>query len=131
MAKKSFGSAMSRGLVLALAVWFSLLGAYAVAADPSFPALTGRVVDEADLLSADEEAALTRELQQLEDKTSDQLVVVTLPSLQGYAIEDFGCRLGRHWGIGTAELNNGALLIVAPKERKVRIEVGYTNHQGF
>ena len=61
----------------------------------------------------------------LEDKSSDQLVVVTLPSLQGYTIEDFGYQLGRHWGIGTAKLDNGVLLIVAPNERKVRIEVGY------
>ncbi len=51
-------------------------------------------------------------------------MVVTLPSLQGYTIEDFGYQLGRHWGIGTAKLDNGVLLIVAPNERKVRIEVG-------
>lgn len=125
MAKKSFGSAPSRGLALVLAVWFILLSTHGAAAEPVFPALTGRVVDGAELLSAGEEAALALELQQLEEATSDQLVVVTLPSLQGYAIEDFGYRLGRHWGIGTAELDNGVLLIVAPKERKVRIEVGY------
>jgi uncharacterized protein len=51
-------------------------------------------------------------------------VVVTLPSLQGYTIEDFGHQLGRHWGIGTEKLDNGVILIVAPNERKVRIEVG-------
>jgi len=95
------------------------------AAAPNFPALTGRVVDDANLLSPEDEAALAAELKALEDKSSDQLVVVTLPSLQGYTIEDFGYRLGRHWGIGTARLNNGVLLIVAPNERKVRIEVGY------
>jgi uncharacterized protein len=50
---------------------------------------------------------------------------VTLPSLQGYTIEDYGYQLSRHWGIGTEKLNNGVLLIVAPSERKVRIEVGY------
>jgi len=96
-----------------------------VAAAPNFPALTGRVVDDANLLSPEDEAALTAELKALEDKSSDQLVVVTLPSLQGYTIEDFGYQLGRHWGIGTAKLNNGVLLIVAPNEHKVRIEVGY------
>jgi len=94
-------------------------------AAPEFPALTGRVVDQADLLSPTDEQELTAKLKALEDESSDQLVVVTLPSLQGYTVEDFGYQLGRHWGIGTGELDNGVLLIVAPNERKVRIEVGY------
>ena len=93
-------------------------------AEPTFPALSGRVVDDANLLSETDKQALTADLKVLEDKSSDQLVVVTLPSLQGYAIEDYGYQLGRHWGIGTKQLNNGVLLIVAPNERKVRIEVG-------
>lgn len=67
---------------------------------------------------------MAADLEALESKTADQLVVVTLPSLQGYEIEEFGYRLGRHWGIGQAGTNNGVLLIVAPNERKVRIEVG-------
>ena len=107
----------------ALAIVLLWLAAVAAAA-PTFPELTGRIVDNSDLLSAAEETALTEELRALEEKSSDQLVVVTLPSLQGYTIEDYGYQLGRHWGIGTAKLDNGALLIVAPKERKVRIEVG-------
>ncbi len=82
------------------------------------------MVDDADLLSYADEVAITADLKALEDKSSDQVVVVTLPSLQGYTIEDFGYQLGRHWGIGTAKLDNGVLLIVAPNERKVRIEVG-------
>jgi uncharacterized protein len=93
-------------------------------AEPTFPELTGRVVDGAQLLGVDDKAQLTADLKALEDKSSDQLVVVTLPSLQGYAIEDYGYQLGRHWGIGTKQLNNGVLLIVAPSEHKVRIEVG-------
>ncbi len=64
-------------------------------------------------------------LERHERKTTNQVVVVTLQSLQGYPIEDFGYRLGRHWGIGQEGKDNGALLIVAPNERKVRIEVGY------
>ncbi|HZJ11220.1 MAG TPA: TPM domain-containing protein, partial [Methyloceanibacter sp.] len=96
-----------------------------VSAAPTFPELTGRVVDGAGLLSPEDAEALIAELKALEDKSSDQLVVVTLPSLQGDTIEDFGYQLGRHWGIGTAKLDNGVLLIVAPNERKVRIEVGY------
>jgi uncharacterized protein len=107
------------GLALAIVLW--LLPA---AAQLVFPQLSGRIVDNAQLLSPDDRAALNAELKALEDKSSDQLVVVTLPSLQGYTIEDYGYQLGRHWGIGTAKLNNGVLLIVAPNERKVRIEVG-------
>lgn len=90
-----------------------------------FPALSGRVVDQAGLLTPEKEAELTTRLEALERDTSDQLVVVTVDSLQGREIEDYGYRLGRAWGIGQADENNGALLIVAPNERKVRIEVGY------
>ncbi|XSG81703.1 MAG: TPM domain-containing protein [Methyloligella sp. ZOD6] len=93
--------------------------------EPDFPALSGRVVDNADLLEPGQETALSAKLKALEEETTDQLVVVTLPSLEGYPIETYGYLLGRHWGIGTAKLDNGVLLIVAPNERKVRIEVGY------
>ena len=96
----------------------------AAAAEPVYPQLSGRIVDDADLLNAADRAELDAELKALEDKSSDQVVVVTLPSLQGFTIEDFGYQLGRHWGIGTKENDNGVLLIVAPNERKVRIEVG-------
>jgi uncharacterized protein len=96
-----------------------------VQAAPKFPALTGRVVDDANILSGQTKADLDRQLAELEAKTSRQLVVVTLPSLQGYEISDYGYQLGRAWGIGQAKLNNGALLIIAPNEHKVRIEVGY------
>jgi uncharacterized protein len=92
---------------------------------PSFPQLTGRVVDDANVLPADVREQLTQKLQALQDKTTTQLVVVTLPSLQGYDIADYGYQLGRAWGIGQKGSDNGALLIVAPTDRKVRIEVGY------
>ncbi|WP_298163411.1 TPM domain-containing protein [Brevundimonas sp.] len=97
----------------------------AFAADPAFPALSGRVVDQAELLTPAVEAAVTAKLAQLETDTGDQFVVVTLDSLQDYEIEDYGNRLGRAWGIGNAENDSGVLLIVAPNERKVRLEVGY------
>jgi uncharacterized protein len=90
-----------------------------------FPALTGRVVDEANIFDPAARAALEQKLADLEAKTSDQVVVVTLKSLQGTSIEDYGYQLGRHWNIGQKGTNNGILLIVAPNERKVRIEVGY------
>jgi uncharacterized protein len=96
-----------------------------LAAGPTFPALTGRVVDDAHILSDATKADLDRKLAALEAKTSRQLVVVTLPSLQGYEISDYGYQLGRAWGIGQKALNNGALFIIAPHEHKVRIEVGY------
>jgi uncharacterized protein len=108
------------GMVLAtLSLWLLPL-----MAAPVFPELTGRVVDDASLLTYPEEVAITADLKALEDKSSDQVVVVTLPSLQGYTIEDFGYQLGRHWGIGTSRFDNGVILLVAPNERKVRIEVG-------
>jgi len=104
--------------------WLALLLPGSAVAEPAIPPLTGRVVDDAQLLGADTEEQLIADLKALEDKSSDQLVVVTLPSLQGYSIEEFGYQLGRHWGIGTKQLNNGVLLIVAPNDHKVRIEVG-------
>jgi uncharacterized protein len=106
-------------VAMTLALWLA-----PAATAPVFPELTGRVVDDANLLTYPEEVAITADLKALEDKSSDQVVVVTLPSLQGYTIEDFGYQLGRHWGIGTERFNNGVILLVAPNERKVRIEVG-------
>lgn len=95
-------------------------------AAPTFPALNGqRVVDDAHVLPAATAADLTTKLADLEAKTGRQLVVVTLPSLQGYDIEDYGYQLGRYWGIGQKGQNNGVLFIVVPSEHKVRIEVGY------
>ena len=93
-------------------------------ADPKFPPLTGRIVDEAALLSGDDKHTLEAELKALEEKSTDQLVVYTTRSLQGYPIEDFGYRLGRAWAIGQKGKNNGVILLVAPNDRKVRIEVG-------
>jgi uncharacterized protein len=108
----------------ALAAVVILLASFAALGAPTFPALTGQIVDNANILSAEDRAAIDAELKALEAKSTDQLVVVTVPSLDGYEIEDYGYQLGRHWGIGQKDKNNGVLLIVAPNERKVRIEVG-------
>ncbi|MFO1015236.1 MAG: TPM domain-containing protein [Caulobacteraceae bacterium] len=97
----------------------------ALAADLDFPRLSGRVVDDAGVLSAQTEADLSRKLEDLENKTHRQLVVVTLRSLQGREIEDYGYQLGREWRIGRAGVNDGALFIIAPNDRQVRVEVGY------
>ncbi len=102
-----------------------ILPSPALASEPKFPPLTGRVVDDAAVLDASTRDELTRMLAEHERATGEQVVVVTLDSLQGYPIEEYGYQLGRHWGIGQKGTNTGALLIVVPKEHKVRIEVGY------
>ena len=112
----------------------SLAAAFLVVANPafaqSFPELTGRVVDQADLLDPAQEADLTAKLAALETQSNRQLVVATVNSLEGYDIADYGYQLGRSWGIGQdgdgeTEKDNGLILLVAPNERKVRVEVGY------
>ena len=95
------------------------------AAEPNFPPLTGRVVDQARVLSGATRAQLTQILEHFERETRRQVVVATVDSLQGFPIEDFGYQLGRHWGIGEKDANTGAILLVVPSERQVRIEVGY------
>jgi uncharacterized protein len=102
-----------------------VVAAGAVAQTLTFPALTGRVVDDAGILDGGTRAALTEKLAALETKTSDQLVVATVKSLQGTSVEDYGNRLFREWKLGQVAKNNGVLLVVAPNDRKVRIEVGY------
>lgn len=109
-------------IIIALAIVLFALPALAA---PTFPKLSGRVVDEANLLSPASEAALTQKLEALETATGRQLVVATLPSLQGLEIEEYGYQLGRAWKLGGEKTDDGAVLIVAPNERKVRIEVGY------
>ena len=90
-----------------------------------FPKLDGRVVDTANLLSSNAKEKITTTLKEHENKTSNQIVVVTLKSLNGYEIEEFSYQLGRFWGIGQKDLNNGVLLVIALEEKKLRIEVGY------
>lgn len=94
-------------------------------AEDSLPALSGRVVDNADLLSPAERASLTEKLSSLEEKTGAQIVVATLPTLSGHDIETFANSLFRRWALGQKQMNNGVLLLIAPSERQVRIEVGY------
>jgi uncharacterized protein len=103
-----------------------VLAASSVAwADPNFPALTGRVVDAADLLSSDDEVILGNKLQRLEEKSGHQVAVATVPSLEGYDIRDYGIRLFRTWKLGDKTKNDGVLVLIAPNDRKVSIEVGY------
>ena len=89
------------------------------------PALTGRVVDLAHVLPVDVAASLSRDLAVHETKTSNQVVVLILPSLEGEPLESFSHRVGTTWKLGQKGTENGVLLLVALRERKVRIEVGY------
>src|SRR4051812_38060744 len=100
-------------------------GVPAHAADIAFPPLTGRVVDQAHILSAGAVSQLTAQLEAHEKATGQQVVVATVISLQDQEIAEYGYQLGRAWSIGQKDKNTGAILLVAPKERKVRIEVGY------
>ncbi|MTD22171.1 methanol dehydrogenase, partial [Pseudomonas sp. CCM 7891] len=113
-----------RLLRIGLALWL-LVCATSVQAALTFPALTGRVVDTAQMIDPAVREQLTQQLQALEQTSGDQIVVVTVPDLQGVPIEDYGYQLGRQWGIGQKGKDNGALLIVARDEQKLRIEVGY------
>ncbi|HWJ58026.1 MAG TPA: TPM domain-containing protein [Sphingomicrobium sp.] len=108
-------------------LWLALVAlAQPVAAKgPAFPTLTGRVVDDAHLLTPSQVVDLSTKSDALEAQSGRQLVVATIPSLQGLTIEDYGYQLGRAWGIGQKGKNDGVILLVAPNERKVRIENGY------
>ena len=124
---------MPRALLLPL-LWAALAGcsgepaaadAPARQAQGEFPALTGRVVDKADLIAPEMEQALAERLALLERRTTDQFVIVTVPTLGGRDIADYSRDLGKSWGIGRKDEDNGVLLVVAPNERRVRIAVGY------
>lgn len=91
----------------------------------NFPALTGRVVDQANIIQPDTRAAIEQKSAELEEKSGIQLVVATLNSLEGQEIEPYANELFRKWALGEKKKNNGVLLLVAPNERRVRIEVGY------
>lgn len=92
---------------------------------PPFPALTGPVVDDAHLLPQGVFERLSQKLAAYARTTGTQLVVVTLPTLNGFPIDLYGYQLGRHWGIGQKGKNNGVLLLVDVGEKQVRIDVGY------
>jgi uncharacterized protein len=108
---------------------FSLFGALLLAAPTAsaakFPKLNeSRVVDDAKILTPAEETTLAKKIAKIETETGNQLAVATVASLQGMEIEDYGLMLGRRWKIGLAGVDNGLMIIVAPKNRKTRIEVG-------
>ena len=87
--------------------------------------LTGQIMDNAGMISAAVEARLLSKLAAHETKSGNQIVVLTIPSLNGENLEDYSLRLGRGWKLGQKDLNNGVLFLVAKADRKMRIEVGY------
>src|SRR6202521_6205271 len=91
----------------------------------NFPALSGRIVDQANIIPAETRSAIEQKLSDLEAKSGIQLVVATVASLEGQEIEPYANELFRSWKLGEKTKNNGVLLLVAPNERRVRIEVGY------
>jgi uncharacterized protein len=112
---------MSR--LLSLCAAFVLAAGVALAL--TFPPLTGRIVDQANIIPPQTREALEPRLAELEQKSGIQLVVATVNSLEGQEIEPYANDLFRFWKLGEKQKNNGVLLLVAPKERRVRIEVGY------
>lgn len=115
-----------RGFILLLAL-LALFVATPLRAQisPHFPAFTGYVVDEAGLLDGATRQALTQKLADFEKKSGDQVAVAIVPTLDGYDYRDYGVMLARQWKLGQAGVDNGVLLLVAPNERRVSIEVGY------
>ena len=105
-----------------MAGWFLVLQVTALAA---FPRPDGYVNDFAAVLTDDDEAYLENYLRTLEAETSAEVAIVTVTSMEGMTIEEYANRLFAEWGIGKEQLDNGVLLLVAPNDRAVRIEVGY------
>ena len=122
----NFVSATRRALtIVVFGLALILACGAAFAQSLTFPDLSGRVVDQANLIPAATRQALEQKLATLEDKSGIQFVVATVNSLQGQEIEPYANELYRHWALGEKTKNNGVLLLVAPNEKKVRIEVGY------
>src|SRR5664279_1387729 len=106
-------------------VLIALVCTIATAFTVTYPPLSGRIIDQANIIPADVRSAVEFKLADLEAKSGIQLVVATVASLEGQEIEPYANELFRSWKLGEKQKNNGVLLLVAPKERRVRIEVGY------
>ena len=124
IAGRAIDRRLLRGLPLA-AVAAALVWLTVAAVAQTFPALTGRIVDQANVISAGARQTIETKLVELETKSGIQLVVATVNSLEGQEIEPYANALFRKWQLGEKAKNNGVLLLVAPKERRVRVEVGY------
>jgi uncharacterized protein len=115
---------------LLVGLWLAVLLAATPALAQDFPKLTGRVVDQADLLTPQQEADLTAKSEALEKSTGRQFVIATVKSLNDQDVADYSFQLGRHWKIGDEKRDDGVVMVVAPNERKVWIATGY-GAEGF
>jgi len=107
------------------ALLFVILTTFSTAYGTDVPYLTGRVNDNAQILSENTRKSLTDTLKEHEDRTTNQIVILTMPSLEGESIEDFANKVFNEWKLGQKDKNNGILIVIVPEERKMRIEVGY------
>jgi uncharacterized protein len=108
-----------------LVLLIAILAIVCVARCAEIPYLTGRVNDNAQILTEDARQLLSEKLKEHEDRTSNQVVVLTIASLQGENIEDYTNKVFIEWGLGQKDKDNGILILVVPDERRLRIEVGY------
>ena len=108
-----------------IALLFVILATFSIAYGTDVPYLTGRVNDNAQILSENARKSLTETLKEHEDRTTNQIVILTIPSLEGESIEDFANKVFNEWKLGQKDKNNGILIVIVPEERKMRIEVGY------
>jgi uncharacterized protein len=116
----------ARAVILAFMMCCAFAGATFVAlADVAVPPLTGRVVDQTATLSADQVATLEQTLKSFEDRKGSQLAVLIVPTTQPETIEQYGLRVVEQWKLGRKKVDDGALLLIAKNDRKLRIEVGY------
>ena len=111
----------ARAVMLALLLCFS----FAAAADVAVPPLSGRVVDQTGTLSSSDIASLTQVLRDLETRKGSQVAVLIVPTTEPESIEQYSIRVAEAWKIGRKKIDDGALLLVAKNDRKLRIEVGY------
>ena len=110
---------------LRLATVLLLLGWATAGAALEVPYLQGRVTDDAEIISPDARQRISAKLQSHEQNTTNQVAVLTIPSLEGESIESFATRVFEQWQLGQRGKDNGILMVIAPKDRRMRIEVGY------
>jgi len=113
-------NAARASLVALLICW-----AFAALADVAVPPLTGRVVDQTGTLSASDVASLSQTLQDFETKKGSQIAVLIVPTTEPEAIEQYSIRVADAWKVGRKKVDDGAILLVAKNDHKLRIEVGY------
>lgn len=107
------------------ALLFVILVTFSTAHGTDVPYLTGRVNDNAQILSENARKSLTETLKEHEDRTTNQIVILTILSLEGESIEDFSNKVFNEWKLGQKDRDNGILIVIVPEEKKMRIEVGY------